>query len=935
MNENTPIGDPPVTGQLAGTASLPLLTTKLYRPPTTPHLEQRDRLIERFERNRQRSLTLILAPAGYGKTTLASVWLEFSDWASAWFSLDEGDNDLITFVRYLLAAVKGTFPDLELKIESLLDAPNLPSVPVLARYLLNDFDQLQEPLLLALDDVHLITEPAVFELVNQLLRHPSPFLHLALIGRHTPPLPIASLRAQGQVTEIRAPDLRFTPQETAGLLGRMLDREIDPAVAEEWTEKTEGWVTALRLAGLSLRYRDQTQDLHASTQADSRYLRDYLLAEVMAHLPAAHQAWLVKTSVLDRFCAPLCEAVCQAGAECAETGLDGEAFIAWLERENLFLVPLDARHEWFRFHHLFQRLLQDMLASQVQAEGANALRLAASRWCAENGLIEEALGYALAAGDVTGAVELVEQHRYRLMNTEQWHRLDRWLRRLPVDVVTQNPFLIITKTYTVFHRGRDADMVSSLRRAEQLLANLTPGTEAFGILQSEIDIMHVLINVIAGQPVQSTDRVQLGLKRLPAQALQIRSLALAAMAVSLQMLGDVKGGVDVIRNALAETTWPDELQARKMSYLCIIFFLEGDLSQVLASARTCVRISEKIQASITLNWGRYHLGIVHYLRNEFTQAERVLGALLKEPVITAPVYLAHGAFALALIYQAQGRMDDADQLIQLLGDHFRDIEDTIPFAYLKAMLVEMAFRQGKLAQARQLSKRASFEIRPSPWFFYLPELTPIKLLWAEGSRESLKEARARLDALDDEMRRVHRNNVRIDVLALQALVYDALGDETAAIEKLRDALALGEPGGFIRTFVDLGTPMAELLLRLQDQEAGDGFAMSKHHSAYRSSNSYVDQILSAFPKEAVETAQARMSSQPGSRPPRSTLVEPLTEREYQTLRLLATDLSTEEIAAELFVSIATVYSYSKRIYAKLAAHSRIQAVRRAEELGLL
>ena len=908
-------------------SALPLLTTKLYRPPLTPHLEPRVRLIQRLERNRQRLVTLILAPAGYGKTILASMWLESSDCASAWLSLDEGDNDLLTFVRYLLAAVNGTFPDLELKTESLLDAPNLPSVPLLARYLLNDLDQLQEPLTLALDDVHLIAEPAVFELVSQLLRHPPRRLHLMLIGRHTPPLPIASLRAQVQVTEIRAPDLRFTPQETAGLLGRMLDREIDEAVADEWTDKTEGWVAALRLAGLSLRHREPTQDLHASTLGDNRYLKEYLLAEVMAHLPAAHQAWLLKTAVLDRFCAPLCEMVCQTGADRAETCLDGDEFIDWLERENLFLVPLDDRGEWFRLHHLFQSLLQVLLQARLPADEVNALRMAASRWCAENDLIEEALQYALAAGDVDSAVHLVEQHRHSLMNREQWSRLDRWLRWLPEDAVAHSPFLLNARAYLAVYRGHDMEMVSAIQQSERLLAMLSPEAAEVPVVRAEIGVIQAAVDILVGQPAHATATAKTCLEVLPPQALHIRSIAAAIVAVGLQMQGECRQGIEVISEALADRVWPVGLRAKMTHYLAILCFQEGDLTGVQRWAREYLPVAEQRQLGESLSCLRYHLGSAHYLRNEFAQAERYLLALWQDRSTSAPTYLAMGVFALALIYLAQDRLVEAKQAIDRLSAHLQETRDTFALANTEAFRVELALRTGDPAEAHRLKKSIEFDIRPPSWFFYVQQLTAIKLLLAEAPDEGLADADARLAVLEAEMRRINRKNVLIDALSLQALLYDALGDEAVAIEKLREALALGEPGGFIRTFVDLGTPMAELLLCLQDHEAGNGFAKSMHR--------YVDQILSAVPEKILETAQSRVATGSGPRVSEPTLLEPLTEREYQTLRLLATDLSTEEIAAELFVAKATIYSHSKRIYAKLLVNTRIQAVHRAKELGLL
>jgi LuxR family maltose regulon positive regulatory protein len=647
----------------------------------------------------------------------------------------------------------------------------------------------------------------------------------------------------------------------------------------------------------------------------------------MAHLPAAHQGWLLKTAILDRFCAPLCEAVCQAGTECAETGLDGEEFIQWLERESLFLVPLDVRSEWFRFHHLFQQLLQDRLQKHVAPREIAAAHLRASNWFAEQGLVEEALQHALAAGEVQTAVHLVEEHRYHLMNTEQWHRLERWLKLLPEDAVAQSPLLTNTKAFLGLFCGQDQEIAIGPQEAKALMATQSLDSAMAQLVHAETAVSQGVLDIIAGRPAGALAGAQRSLELLPAQALYIRSVAVAIVGVGLQMRGDLEQGVAVIREALADPTWPAAIRARSGLYLSVAHLQEGDLSGVLRSASEFLVLAEQLQLGESRSHCRCHLGIAHYLRNELSQAEPYLLALLEDRAQSAPTYVTVGAFALVLLYHAQNRVSEAEQVIDLVRAYVETVQNTFSWAIMRAMAIELALRRGKLTEAQRMSPSVDFDLRPPSWLFYVPQLTPIKLLLAEGTRQGLKEARARLEAMDGKMRQIHRNNVRIDVLALQALVGDAQGDEVTALQKLRAALDLGSIGGNIRTFVDLGAPMAELLRRLRKQGTGKRFDQSFVR--------YVDLILSAFPEKTVEAAQARVSSQPEPHPPSSTLVEPLTDREYQTLRLLATDLSTEEIAAELFVTKATVYSYSKRIYSKLVAHSRFEAVQRAEALGLL
>ena len=890
---------------------VPLLITKLYRPPVTPELEQRQRLLEHLERRRQRPLTLISAPAGYGKTMLASLWLETCGCPSAWISLDEGDNDLNTFLSYLLAAISKAFPHIELKTQSWLHTPKPLKAPLLARYLLQDLNQLPTPFILVLDDIHRINAPDIFELLDELLQHPPPSLHLVMIGRQDPPLKIASLRAHSQVSEIRTQSLRFNTQETAGLLQRMLHREISEAIAAEWARSTEGWVTALRLAALSLRHRGQEEDLSLRIRGDSRYLRDYLLAEVLAQLPKDFQDWLIKSAILERFCAPLCEAVYQMDR--GQSGMSGKSFIHWLEVENLFLIPLDDRHEWFRFHHLFQEMLLHMLSASSRAGEIADLRMRASHWCAENNLLDEALRYALAAGKTDAAVDLVVRNRYELMNAEQWNRLDRWISQLPGEIVLQNAPILLAKAYIAMVRGKVFEIATSARQAELALDRIPRESMEYKIIQSELAIPQSLLDNLAGQVIQSMTKAQNSLKLLSSSAWYPRVVASGAIILGHQMLGDFEQGMSIYRDLFHDPALPVGLRMQLMVTPWIACFQEGKLKEGLVIAQDALNFAEEFKYPTSISYARHNLGVMHYLRNEFTRAEPSLLALLEDRVTSAPTYLAMGAFALTLIYHAQNRMLESNRVMDVVSEHFVKSNNSMALALTKAFQVELALRRGKLAEAQLLSKNIDFELRPLAWFFYVPQLTAIKLLLAQGTTNGLEEARRRLELLDGQMAAVRRNSVRIDVLALLGLVLDALDDKPAALEKLQQALTLGKPGRFIRNFVDLGAPMANLLQRLKVQKIGG------NHAAY------IDQILASFPGVQIPRAAAAQA----------LLAEPLTQREMEVLSLLARRLSNKEIATRLFISPRTVKNHTMNIYQKLEVNSRRQAVEKARALGIL
>ena len=643
MNRIASSGDLSVAERIGEADSMPLLLTKLHRPWVAPVFDLRARLLERLDRNSHRSLTLISAPAGYGKTTLASMWLQASACASAWVSLDEADDDLLTLTAYLVTAVRRAFPTLQIKTEALLQASATPSAATVARYLVNDLEQLTDRFILVLDDIHLVKERAIFDLFAELLRHPLPSTHLVLIGRRDPPLPIASLRARGQVTEIRARDLQFTPSETAQLLGRILDRDIDDEIAAEWTEKTEGWLAALQLAALSLHHRNQTDDLRIGVPGRTLLLKEYLLADVLAYLPPAKKEWLLRVSLLDRFCASLCEAICwspregsQSDSATGTTDLTGQEFVRWLHDENLFLVTLDDQGRWFRFHHLFQGLLQDLLQEQLTPGEIAGVHLRASAWCAENGLVDEAIQHALSAKDTPVAMQLVVRHRYALMAAEQWRRLDRWLKLLPAAAAAQNALLSNARAFLAMQRGEEKVLLASQRQAELLLATIPAEAEEYKIVEAELAVLHAVRDYYSGQATCAIVNARRGLDLLPPQALHVRAMAMAVIVTSLQMGGDLEQGVSIMREALADPGWPTGLRARLLHFLAEAYMMDGDLSGVLEAGSECLRIAEGLRLLMSVSYGRYNLGTGHYLRNEFDLAEPYLLALLNEPRLISP-----------------------------------------------------------------------------------------------------------------------------------------------------------------------------------------------------------------------------------------------------------------------------------------------------------
>ncbi len=622
-----------------------ILTTKLYRPAVPDYFEARADLIARLESNVHRALTLITAPTGYGKSTLASMWLDSSEAPGCWVSLDEEDDDLRTFLAYVVAAIQSAFPDIPLHMQTFLEASVFPPPSTVARTLLNDLAQLPRRLLLALDDLHVIRSQAVYDILAELLRHPSPTLHLVLISRRDPPLPLPSLRAYNQITEIRSRDLRFSSADTAGLLTKLLNHEIDSAIAAAWTERTEGWVTALNLAAIALRQRDQDDQHPDDGPVDSQHLQEYLLAEVMNRLDPILREWLLTIAWLDRFCPELCTAVCQPDSAAAPADLTGEAFIQRLQDDNLFVIPLDSENHWFRLHNLFRELLQTWGRKRGNDDGIAALHRRAGVWFARQDLPDEAIRHLVLAGDIAEAEKVVLHHRYALMNSEQWPRLEHWLRHFPDETRESRAMLMSTTAVLTMHTGQYQEMVISAQRAEALLANLPPESPAFNAVLGEASVLIAAsVALVNGHTGALTTSAQRALHLLPSDALLLRAIACGAIAADMQMSGQYADGCRFLEETINSSQWTQSIRTKLMIYLCLVSFMQGDLTTTQAWAERVKQIAEERHLAESLCIARHFLGVTHYLRHELNAAEPFLrGPGRRQRRVSAIAY-EHGRF---------------------------------------------------------------------------------------------------------------------------------------------------------------------------------------------------------------------------------------------------------------------------------------------------
>jgi len=625
-------------------------------------------------------------------------------------------------------------------------------------------------------------------------------------------------------------------------------------------------------------------------------------------------SYLLDTSILDRFCAPLCRKMHQAGSHkrSGTPEISAEQFIQWLVDANLFVVTLDDEEYWFRYHHLFHGFLNGMLHKQYAADRIADLHRTAGNWFAEHDLIEEAIEHLMAGGDASTATQLVIDHRYELMNTSQFVRLMHLLKQLPKKAVAESPLLATTQAFIGLDMGNDEDMYGFTQKASQMLEALSPQSEVYAVFKGEVSVLQSLIEMILGDAESCLVHAQEGLNDLPENAILIRSLGVGVLSVCHQMMGNTKRAVTVIKEALSNPIWPANIRARIHFYLSIVQYMEANLVGVMSASQECLQAIRDLPFFHTRAFANYFLGAGRYWRNELEAAESVLLKVLDDRHAVNPSYVAHAGFILAYICLSQGNEVAAARVLDQIVAHCREIDNATVLSIIHAFEAEFALRRGDFPQAHQICMHADFDVRPPLWFLYVPQLTPIKCLLAEGTEDSLKKAHTRLIEWEERMRRINRVNVRIEILALLALVCHKQSDEAAALEHLQSALDLAEPGGWVRNFVDLGAPMRDLLERLNQADPG---------------HTYAQQVLEACMAEARGRPLSGTSGQaPGPM---------LTPREIEILPLLAEGLSNNQIAEKLFIAPVTVKTHLQNIYRKLNARGRIEALKKAREMGFI
>jgi len=878
----------------------PILATKLYLPPLRPNVVLRPRLLERLNEGLHRKLILISAPAGFGKTTLVSEWLAGGPRPAAWLSLDDQDNDPTRFLMYLVAALQTLAATIGAGVSGMLQSPQPPPPEAILTALLNEITTISDDFVLVLDDYHVLDAQPVDQALTYLVEHLPPHMHLVIATREDPPLPLARLRAGGHLTEVRAVDLRFTPSEAAAFLNQGMGLNLSAEDIALLSTRTEGWIAGLQLAALSLQGQQDAASFIRSFTGSHHFVLDYLLEEVLGQQSESLQTFLLRTSILDRLCGPLCDAVLM------DPSASGQATLEYLERANLFIVPLDNERRWYRYHHLFadllrQRLQQSIASSTGDAESqVNALHLRASQWYEDHGLEMEAFHHAAAANDVERAERLIEGKGMPLHFRGAVAPVLNWLESLPKTVLDAWPSLWTAFASTLLVIGQTTRAEQTLQAAEAALQGTEPD-----------------------------DKTQDLVGRIAA----IR----ATLAASQNQVENI---IAQSRRAL-EYLHPNNLAFRTSTAwkLGFAYHLQGDraaasraYTEVISIGQASGNIIFTIMATIGLGGLQEADNQLHLAAQTYRRSLQLFG---EQPLPVA----CEAHLGLARIFYEWNDLDAAQQHAQQSVQLARQTESTDRVVACEVFLARLKLAQGDVAGAAALLAEAGQSARQHNFVYRIPEVAAAQVLTllhqghlaaathlAQTHELPLSQARVHLAQGDtsaalavlapwrQQMEAKGWEDERLKVMVLQAVALQAHGEQDQAVQLLCDALALASPGGFIRLFVDEGLPMAHLLSEAE---------------AIGMMPDYTGKLLAVF------KAEEQKREDTSSRLPAQRMFEPLSRRELEVLHLMAQGLSNQEICERLFLALDTVKGHNRNIFGKLQVQRRTEAVARARALGLL
>ncbi len=897
--------------EMADIHHTPLLTTKLHMPRPRTKIVYRPQLDERLQEGLSGSLTLISAPAGFGKTTLLAHWLAQSDTPVAWLSLEPEDNALVRFLTYLIAALQTLDQEIGETSLALLQSSSSATVESILALLINDLANVPS-FALVLDDYHVIEDAAIHRALNFLLEHLPLQIRLIIAARADPPLPLARLRARGQLTELRAADLRFATNEVETFLHVVMQLDLSPNEVAVLQDRTEGWIAGLQLAALSLRGRTDVSAFLTAFTGSHRFVLDYLSEEVFFRQTVTVQSFLLHTCILDRLNGSLANTVTAMA--------NGQVMLEALEHANLFVVSLDDERGWYRYHHLFSEVLRGRL-QQTQPDLIPELHHRASLWYEQHGFLDEAIEHALACVDYPAVTRLIEQVARPVVQNST---LLRWMEALPKAWLDTHPHLAVLYAWVVVANGARSwsdiePWILGIR--ESLPAHHPMAAELAG----EITAMRTMAAEFAEEHMRTIELSGQTLALLPADH-WARGLMLLYRGAAFLRLQEVEEAIAILQQAIAlnEAEDSQRLVLIAKSFLADAYVLRGQLHEAMRLYREVLQhetqhgpplrgflLAHGGLGNLFREWNDFSAGLVH-LQAGLQLDQYVGGSSL--PMVWA-VHL-----PLARVYLAQGKIEEAFALLSHIDEIARTASSSQSSTLVSAWRARFHLTLGEIDAAARWAKDGGLRIEALP--NDLADLTFHEMTFITLARLTIRQGRAKaalplLEYLFSNAEKTHRTLSALELLLLQSLAYEAIGQREQALTFLKQAIERAEPERYVRVFVDEGTPLVTLLLNMSETSPKQ--------------QAYIQLLLAASTKHETTLSDDK-EEHPHSY---QSLVDPLSERELEVLNLMAVGASNEEIAERLVIAVSTVKRHASNIFGKLTVSSRTQAVARAREIGLL
>ncbi len=891
-----------------------ILSTKLSIPPLRARLVPRPRLIQKLNQGLECGFVLISAPAGYGKSTLLSSWLNRTDCAATWQSLDDSDNDPARFLTYLTAALRCIDSSIDDAIVNTLGINTLPEIETYLTTLVNHLSQIKHPICLILDDYHMIQNQLIHQAVGFLLEHRPPVLHMVIATRADPPLPLARLRARSGMLEIRMADLRFTLDETADFLNRTMGVKVSPEDVVQISMRTEGWIAGLQMAALSMQKTDDIHGFITNLTGTHHYIFDYLIEEILGRQTPEIHRFLLSTSILDQLSAPLCDALLE-GDKKSTPMRPSSVILEELEHTNLFIIPLDHEQCWYRYHPLFAELLRGYLR-QNDPNLIPTLHTQASTWLEGEGVIAGAIRHSFAASDWERVVRLISTNIFALLEQNELNSVSRQLESLTSDSNPARPWLLIGRAWLAAYTGQMSSAEAVLKLAETQYDSLKSEFQ-FQTLGGHIAAIRAYINWILDRREIAAEAARVALEWLPPDEYTIRCQAATLLGLAHR---ELVGSAQAFELALEYARKSRISHVTIFAHGCWAWMLamQGRLHESHAACLEALQLAQSNRSQQPLPTLSHVYSTLSFVLCEWNDLEGAL-RYSKEAVSLArhweqadALHFALDNYGLALFASGdvEGAFDilhQARQVARRTSDWFEQITISREAEWYLA-LGNLEAASSCLHQA-QVDVEASSPMLLNPYKSQFLTFTVVHLFLAQKQYSKALALATQL-SLDQEKKSI--GYTYIHALVMESVAFHGLKQDEQALASLKHALTLAAPEGYIRTFIDNNSGLSILL----HQARASGFMPE-----------YVDRLLSAN--------ERRVQNQPVELDMDAGLVEPLSEREMDVLRLLAQGCNDKKIAENLVIARETVHKHLKNIYGKLDVHSRTEAVARARQLNLL